>query len=92
MSLKDLRQQIDGIDGDLVRLLNARAATAIRIGHEKRRMGAPLVDPAREGQVLARVAKLGRGPLRDNALQSIYRVIIEECTKAEREDGAKANP
>lgn len=79
MSLDGLRQEIDGIDAELVRLLNERAAAAKKIGDHKRLKRAPTQDPAREDEVIARVKCLNAGPLSDEAIDGIYRRIIGAC-------------
>ena len=79
MSMEDLRKQIDRIDEELLSLLNRRAECALRIGEEKRRVGAPLLDPGRETHVLARVKKLNGGPLSPAQVGAIYAVIMKEC-------------
>ena len=81
MTLEQLRRQIDRIDARLVRLLNQRAATALKIGVEKRRCGAPLLDPERERQVLALIRESGAGPLAPEQLEAIYTVIMNKCTQ-----------
>lgn len=83
MTLDQLRRQIDRIDTRLVRLLNDRAALALKIGSEKCRSGTPLLDPERERQVLARIRESGAGPLAPAQLEAIYTVIINKCTQVQ---------
>ena len=83
MTLDQLRQQIDRLDARLVRMLNQRAGLALKIGTEKRRCGAPLLDPARERQVLARIRESGKGPLAPEQLEAIYTVIMNKCTQVQ---------
>jgi len=78
-TLDGLRRSIDRTDSDLVRLLNRRAADAIRIGKEKRRQRIPILDPAREREILARVKRRSRGPLGDAALGAIFEEIMAAC-------------
>ena len=81
MRVETLRREIDGIDRAIVRLLSRRARKAVTIGLEKRRRGLPVVDPAREAQVLARVRKLNAGPLSDAGIRAIYRTIVKQCAR-----------
>jgi len=85
MTLDDLRQRIDRIDEDIVRLLSERAGVAVEIGREKRRQGAPVVDPARENDVLGRVRRLNRGPMSDAAMDALYRSIVRECSRLQEQ-------
>ena len=83
MSLDDLRREIDGIDGKLVRLLNERADTAIRIGERKVKENSPVHVVTREDEVLERVKELNKGPLPDETVISIYRQIISACLEVQ---------
>jgi len=84
MRLNDLRRTIDGIDAELVRLLNERVWSAAKIGDEKRKGGSAVHDPVREDEVLARVKELNKGPLSDDAIARIYREIISVCLDVQK--------
>lgn len=75
-SLSDLRGQIDRIDRDLVTLMNERARLAHEIGKIKNQQGMECYSPAREEQVLARVAASNEGPLSDGCLRMVFRELI----------------
>ncbi|NQT93400.1 MAG: chorismate mutase [Lentisphaerae bacterium] len=81
MSLDELRDEVDRVDGELVRLLNERAGLAASIGDEKRRNAAPIHDPVREDAVIERITSASGGPLDDEAVRAIYRAIIRECSR-----------
>ncbi|MGH8012698.1 MAG: prephenate dehydratase domain-containing protein, partial [Candidatus Binataceae bacterium] len=83
-TLAELRATIDEINGKIVQLLSARAEAARRIGHLKQRDGAPIVQPAREREVLERVVALNPGPLGADHLRRIFIEIISACTALER--------
>ena len=85
MNLDDLRQEIDRIDDEIVRLLNERAQNAVRIGEEKSRQGTPVHDPEREDEVLRRVKAVNSGPLDSAAMQAVYRQIISACSNLQDE-------
>jgi len=70
------RERIDRIDRQVIDLLNRRAEAARDIGEIKKARGIEVVDPARERQVLERVATLNPGPFPDEALRAIYREIF----------------
>jgi chorismate mutase/prephenate dehydratase len=71
-----VRSQIDAVDRELVRLMNARAELAREIGHIKRSNGEAAYDPSREEMVLERVAAANRGPLSAESLKAVYRELI----------------
>ena len=82
--LDDLRRRIDGIDEEIVRLLSARAACALEIGHEKKLAGLEIYQPAREAEVLAHVQQINPGPLGDGAVRRLFERIIDEARRLER--------
>lgn len=71
-----LRKRIDGLDVQIVRLLNQRTELAVAIGRIKREKGLPVLTPAREREVIARVAANSQGPLRAKELRAIYREVM----------------
>lgn len=84
MSLEDLRKQIDGIDEQLVELLNARAQVVVQIGEQKASRGTPVYAPDREREILARIHTLNAGPLPDTALDAVYRELMSGSFALER--------
>ncbi len=76
MSLDQLRQRIDELDAELVRLLNERTRAAMDIGRVKQESGAEIYVPAREKAVLDRVTSLNKGPLHNTSVTAIYREIM----------------
>ena len=84
--LGDLRARIDALDGDLLRLLAARAEAAQEIGRLKRlvKPSGPLHAPERERQVLARVASLATGAFPPEAATRVFREIMSGCLALEQ--------
>lgn len=81
MSLQLLREKIDQIDQDVLRLLNARAQAAGEIGKLKTGV---LYRPEREAQVLRRVRELNSGPLSADTVAYLFREIMSACLAYER--------
>jgi len=73
------RAEIDTIDDELLRLLNERAAIALRVGEVKRRNDTSLCDHNREFEVLTRLCRQNSGPLDEQNVTSIFQRIIDEC-------------
>jgi chorismate mutase len=89
MRIEDCREEIDRIDGELLRLLNRRALLALEIGELKARAGLPLKDEGREREVLSRSSVANSGPLADGSVARIFRRIIRESRRVEeRAQGA----
>jgi chorismate mutase/prephenate dehydratase len=79
--LGKLRQGIDAIDGEVLRLLSDRAKLAQRVGEIKH---GNIYRPEREAQVLRRIAELNPGPLPDAAVRTIFREVMSACLALEQ--------
>jgi chorismate mutase/prephenate dehydratase len=79
-TLKQIRKQIDALDGRLLELLSARARLAQKIGSLK--TGA-IYRPEREAQVVRGILARNRGPLPDAALARLYTEIMSACRSLE---------
>jgi chorismate mutase len=82
-----LREQIDRIDEELVRLLNERATCACAIGELKKARGLAIYQPDREADVLRHVRGLDQqmgGPLGPDAIGRLFERIIDEARRIER--------
>lgn len=58
--LAALREEIAALDDALIDILARRAALAAEIGEIKQRLGLPVMDPAREAEVVRRAAAAAR--------------------------------
>jgi chorismate mutase / prephenate dehydratase len=82
--LEELRQQIDEIDRELLRLFNERARLAQTVGTAKKAAGeAVLFRPEREAQILARRQAENTGPLPNAAIAQLYRELMSACMALE---------
>jgi chorismate mutase/prephenate dehydratase len=85
MNLDHLREQIDSLDSEIVRLLNERIGVVLKIGEEKKKHGGEIYVPARERQVFEKIRKLNGGPLPDESAHAIYREIMSAALALETE-------
>lgn len=95
LSIEDLRNRIDLIDEQLVRLLNVRVACAVEVGRLKHEAGLAVYQPDREAQVLNGVRRAATelaGPLTAEAVVRIFERIIDEARRAERQKGKDESP
>jgi chorismate mutase/prephenate dehydratase len=76
MSLEELRQKIDELDLQLVKLLNERAQVVVEIGKYKSKTDKPIYAPDREREVLAKIIGANAGPLPDSCLTAIWRELM----------------
>ena len=81
--LEPLRDQIDQIDKDLLKLLTARANVALEVGKIKHETGAPIFRPERERQVIEALSKSNTGPLKPESIAAIWREIMSGCRAIE---------
>lgn len=84
MGLEELRSGIDGVDSELVRLLNKRVQIAMEIAEYKKKNGLEVFAPEREEQVISRVMAKNEGPLPERSLAAIYREIIGSSRSMEQ--------
>ena len=83
--LESLRQEIDQIDSEIVRLLNSRVEKACAIGKIKQISGVDPYDPAREEQVFQKLSAYGHGPLNELSLRAVYREVISASIALEKD-------
>jgi chorismate mutase/prephenate dehydratase len=74
--LQPLREAIDAVDSQLVRLLDERLRLAAEVGRIKQEAGAPVYQPEREAEVIRRVVQASRAPVSPASLEAIYREIL----------------
>ncbi|HJP35670.1 MAG TPA: chorismate mutase, partial [Gammaproteobacteria bacterium] len=85
-----LRGEIDAIDLELLRLINARAALAIEIATAKRDSGAEgmFYRPEREAVILRRILERSPGPMSSPEATRLLREIMSACLALEHPLGA----
>ena len=74
--LKELRQNIDSIDAELIRLINERAKHVVDVGEIKRAAGIPIYAPHRESAVLKKIQSLNNGPISNRTIEAVYRELM----------------
>jgi chorismate mutase len=85
-NIDDLRERIDSIDDELLRLFNERAKLALEIGRMKKSQGLPIHLPNREEQIIMRVQQENRGPLPPTSIARLYQQVIQESRTLEEDD------
>ncbi|HEY0457645.1 MAG TPA: chorismate mutase [Pyrinomonadaceae bacterium] len=89
MKLENWRREIDLIDEQLIELFNRRAKIAREIGAIKADAGLPVVDAARENEILLKAAR-NKGVLKREAIIRIFRAVIRESRNVQTEMPAPA--
>jgi chorismate mutase/prephenate dehydratase len=84
MDLNHYREKIDSLDKQLVELLNQRLSLAADIGKLKRSQGGPIYVAEREDAVMRKVSAYNKGPMKNEALNAIYREIMSAAIALEK--------
>ncbi len=84
MTIDDLRQEIDRIDSELLKIFNRRATLALQIGTIKKGLNLPIYDPSREKFIFTRMLNENLGPLDDQAIVRLFERVIDESRRLER--------
>ena len=82
-ALNPLRQRIDEIDDEILRLLTERAEIVLEVGRIKNTHQAPLHVPEREAAILKRLMDNNPGPFPQAAVKSVFKEIISHCLNME---------
>lgn len=79
-NLKHLRDKIDAIDDELLKLINMRAQLAQEVGRQKSGVA---YRPERESQIFARLQERNQGPLDQAQIRQLFTEIISVCRALE---------
>lgn len=84
-ALSCVRNEIDAIDSELLRLLNQRARCAQKVGEIKAEHGEAghIYRPEREAQVLRRLQDVNPGPLPNENITFFFREVMSACLSLE---------
>lgn len=82
--IPQLRQSIDTLDRQILELIAQRLELVMKVGEVKRSQGLAVHDPARERDLLERVAAAAAAPLTAAMAQRIFQCIIEESRSLEQ--------
>ena len=82
--IKEIRDAIDSIDADLLKLLNNRARLAIELGELKNDLGLAIYDPTREREIIEMMLSKNEGPLDAKAVVGLFQRIIDESRRVEK--------
>ncbi|GKW49292.1 prephenate dehydratase [Halomonas sp. NCCP-2165] len=86
IDLDALRQRIDSLDSDILRLISERAQAAQQVAQVKTAADPKAVfyRPEREAQVLRRIMELNPGPLDSEEMARLFREIMSACLALEQ--------
>lgn len=84
-TIQSLRQKIERVDDEILRLLNHRAQIVQEVGKVKTEMKIDYYSPQREEEILQRLGAQSLGPFPRWAISSVFREIISACRALEAE-------
>ncbi len=82
--LQKLRQKIDAVDDQMMRLLIERAGLVQQVGHLKEQTASPVFRPEREASILKRMVAANTSALPEQTITAIWLEIISGCRALER--------
>jgi len=77
------RKELDLINQKLLTLLNQRLRITLEIGKVKKEMGKKIYDTAREKEILDRLRRRNKGPLKEGDLKKIFTTIMKVCRQSQ---------
>jgi chorismate mutase len=77
------RKELDRINQKLLTLLNQRLRITLEIGRVKKEMGKNIYDAKREKEILDRLKRKNRGPLKEEDLRKIFVTIMKVCRQSQ---------
>ena len=77
------RKELDLINQKLLTLLNQRLRITLEIGKVKKEMGKKIYDTEREKEILDRLKRKNRGPLKEKDLKKIFTTIMKVCRQSQ---------
>jgi len=81
--LKKNRRELDLLDQKLLDLLNRRLRISLDIGKIKTEVGKKIYDAKREKEILDRLKRKNKGPLKERDLKKIFATIMRVSRKSQ---------
>ena len=75
------REQIDILDGKILKLLNDRAKLSVDIARIKSQKKMPIFLPEREDELLEKIIAQNNGPFDTEAIRNIFINIMDESKR-----------
>ncbi|WZE72418.1 bifunctional 3-deoxy-7-phosphoheptulonate synthase/chorismate mutase [Macrococcus sp. CCM 2573] len=87
--LNALRENIETLNIEILKLLSERGQIAKQIGQEKRKQGTAIYDPEREKQMINKLLDLNDGPFDDNVIKQLFKEIFKASTELQKSESEK---
>ncbi|MEZ4605700.1 MAG: bifunctional 3-deoxy-7-phosphoheptulonate synthase/chorismate mutase [Deinococcales bacterium] len=83
--IQELRQKVDSINLDLLKLLSERAKLAKEIGGIQTSLGMSQYDPKRELEMLEQIITANTGPFDDATIKSLFKNIFQASMETSKQ-------
>ena len=84
--LKQLREEIDPINLQILELLNKRAEIALEISKVQQEMGTRFYDPQREAEMLTALQYANEGPFSNETISKLFNEVFRATLNLEEQD------
>ena len=84
--LKELRDEIDPINLQILEMLNKRAKIALEIGKVHQATGTRIYDPQREAEMLTALQYANEGPFSNETISKLFNEIFRATLNLEEQD------
>jgi chorismate mutase len=90
--VQEHRERVTEADLAILAAVNRRIELVDSLHRHKRSQGYPTLDAGREQRLLAHLQEVNPGPISEEALERLYRLLLELCTsEAARLSAEEAN-
>ncbi len=86
MTIEQLRAEIDGIDGKLIKLLQSRFDISVKIGEAKKGTGKAVLDKSREEAIYRKIEGAER---HISEIKAVYETIMRESRNIQKNNTAE---
>lgn len=87
--LQEYRDEIVGINEQILDLLSKRGKIAQKIGEEKRKQVTMVYDPQREKEMINQLLDKNEGPFNDNVIKQLFKEIFKASTDLQKSENEK---
>lgn len=85
--LSRLREEIDAVDNEIVRLLEQRMVLSKKVGEYKDANGIPILDRKREDEVVQSRVRMLSDPSFSEAVKEIFRLVMRYSRRHQERAG-----
>ena len=90
LNLDELRDQVSGLNTQILDLINERTELVQEIGKVKEKQGVNRYDPIREREMLNSLKEYNQGPLPNGVMEQIFKGIFMSALEIQEDDQRKA--